>query len=135
MVFFIMHTFSECRNTSHLLTYPPLHFVMCRIGSLHASVLGPLPPLSSSGFWPHRLLPGLAISALVCLEFAFHLPSSTIYFSWHHLYLAFAHVQTISTSSLRNSAIGYMCASFQNAATLMTAHQISSPYSEQGHFH
>ena len=41
---------------------------------------------SSSGFWPYRLSPGLAISALVCLDLAFHLPSSVIYFSWLHLY-------------------------------------------------
>ena len=60
-----------------------------------------LPPSqSSSGFWPYRLSPGLAISALVCLDFAFHLLSSVISFSWRHLYLASAHVQTISTSSL-----------------------------------
>ena len=54
----------------------------------------------SFGFWPYPLSPGLAISALVCLDFTYHLPSSTISFSWHHRYLAFVHVQTISTSSL-----------------------------------
>ena len=26
-----------------LLTYPPLHVVVCRLGSWHASVFGPLP--------------------------------------------------------------------------------------------
>ena len=54
----------------------------------------------SSGFWPYRLSPGLAISALVCLDFSFRLPSSAISFSWRHLYLSFVHVRTISTSSL-----------------------------------
>ena len=33
--------------------------------------------------------------ALVCLDFAFHLLSSVTSFSWRHLYLTFAHVQTI----------------------------------------
>ena len=73
---------------SHLLTYSPLHF-------------GPLPSLSTSRFWPYRLSPGLAVSALVCLDSAFHLPPSVIHFSWHHLYLSFEHVQTISASSPR----------------------------------
>ena len=41
------------------------------------------------------------ISALVCLDFAFHLVlSSVMYFSWPHFYPAFARVKTISTSSL-----------------------------------
>ena len=44
--------------------------------------------------------PGLAIWILVCLDFAFHLLSSVISFSWPPLYLTFAHVQTISTYSL-----------------------------------
>ena len=44
--------------------------------------------------------------------------SSVISFLWPHLYPAFAHVQTISTSSRRNSAIGYMCASFQMSTFL-----------------
>ncbi len=55
---------------------------------------------SSYGFWSYPLSPGLAISVLVCLDFAFHLLSYVISFSWRHLHLAFAHVQTISTSSL-----------------------------------
>ena len=57
--------------------------------------------LLSSGFLPYPLSLGLAISALVCLDFAFHLLSSVISFSWPFIYLAFAHVQTISTSSLQ----------------------------------
>ena len=83
-----------------LLTYPPLHFVVCRLGSWHTNVFCLLPSQSSSGFWPYPLSPGLAISALVCLDFAFRLPSSAISFSWHHLYLASAHVRTISISPL-----------------------------------
>ena len=59
----------------------------------------------SSGFWPYPLSPGLAISALACLDFVFHLLSSVIYLSWPHLYLAFAHVQTIS-SSIGNGGSG-----------------------------
>ena len=52
-----------------------------------------------SGFWPYPLsLLGLAFSALVCLDFAFPLLPSVISFSWPGLYLAFAHVQIISTS-------------------------------------
>ena len=62
------------------------------------NVFGLLPSQSSCGFWPYLLSPGLTISAWVCLNFAFHLLSSVIFFSW--LYLAFAHVQTISISSL-----------------------------------
>ena len=53
-----------------------------------------LPSQSSSGFSPYPLSPGLAISALVCLDFTFHLLSSVISFLWPHLYLAFAHVQS-----------------------------------------
>ncbi len=83
-----------------LLTYPPLYFVVCRLWSWHDNVFGLLPSQSSSGFWPYRLSPGLAISALVCLDFAFHLLPSVISFSWPHLYLASAHIRTISTSSL-----------------------------------
>ena len=81
--------------TSHILTYPPLHFEVCRLESWHASVFGPLPSQSLSGFWsyPHSL--GLAISALVYLDFAFRLPSSAWSFSWLHLYLVFALIQTI----------------------------------------
>ena len=83
-----------------LLPFPPLHFVVCWLRTWHVSVFSPLPSLSSSGFWPYCLPPGLAISALVCLDFAFHLPSSAISFSWHHHYLTFAHVQTIWTSAI-----------------------------------
>ena len=36
----------------------------------------------------------LAISALVCLDFACHLLSSVISYSWRHLYPAFAHVMS-----------------------------------------
>ena len=76
-------------NIKHVMTCQ-CFFVFC-----HRSQL-------SSGFFPYRLSPDLAISALVCLGFAFHLLSSLgISFSWHHLFLAFAHIQTISTSSLR----------------------------------
>ena len=64
------------------------------------SVFCLLPSQSSSGFLPYLLSRGLDISALVCLDFAFHLLSSVISFLWPHLYLALAHVQTISTSSL-----------------------------------
>ena len=94
---------------SHLLTYPPLHCVVCRLGSWHASVLGPLPSLSSSVFWPYRLSPGLAISALAFRDSASRLPSSARSFSWHHLYLAFEHVRTISTSSLWGSPPSGAC--------------------------
>ena len=73
--------------------------VVCRLGSWHANVFG-FPPCQSSGFWPYSILPGLAISALVCLNFDFHLLSSAMSFSWRHLDLASAHVQTILTSSL-----------------------------------
>ena len=59
-----------------------------------------LPSQSSSGFWPYPLSPGLAISALVCLDFSFRLPPFAISFSWRHLYLSFVHGRTISTSSL-----------------------------------
>ena len=79
---------------------PPLHAILCRLESLHANVFCILPSQSSSDFWPYPLSPGLAISALVCLDFAFHLLSSVICFSRRHLDLAFAHVQTMSTSSL-----------------------------------
>ena len=64
----------DAGSNSHLLTYPPIHFLVCRLGSWHTSVFGPQPSQASSGFWPYRLSPGLAISALVCLDFAFHLP-------------------------------------------------------------
>ena len=73
--------------SSHLpLTYLPPHVVLCRLGAWHANVFGLLPPQSSSGFWTYPLSPGLAITALVCLDFAFHLRSSVISFSWPHLY-------------------------------------------------
>ena len=74
------------------LAYPPLHFVVCRLESWHASVFCLPPSRSSSGFWPYPLSPGLAISALVCLYFAFHLLPSVISFSWPHFYPAFAYV-------------------------------------------
>ena len=44
--------------SSLLLTYPPLHFVVCRLGSWHANVFGLLPSQSSSGFCPYPLTPG-----------------------------------------------------------------------------
>ena len=60
------------------------------------------------------LSPGLAISALVWLDFSFHLLALVIYLSWLHLCPTFAHVQTISTSyGLRNYAIGYTCTSLE----------------------
>ena len=90
---------------------------MCRLGSWHANVFSLLPSQSSSGFWPYPLSSGFTISALVCLDFAFHLLSSVISLSWPHLYLAFAHVQT-NLFSLRNSVIGYMCSSFQMSTFL-----------------
>ena len=74
------------------LTFPPLRIVVCRLQSWHAHVYCLLPSPSSSGFLPYPLSPGLAISALVCLDFAFHLLSSVISFLWPHLYPAFAHV-------------------------------------------
>ena len=37
------------------------------------NVFGILPSQSASGFWPYPLSLGLAISPLVCLDFAFHL--------------------------------------------------------------
>ena len=49
----------DAGRNSYLLTYPPLHFVVCRLGSWHASVFGPLPSQSSSGFWVYRLSPVL----------------------------------------------------------------------------
>ena len=73
---------------------------MCRLESWHVNAYYLLPSQLSSGFWPCPLSPGLDISALVCLDFAFHLLSFVISFSWPHLYRAFAHVQTISTSTL-----------------------------------
>ena len=76
-----------------------------------------LPSQSASGFWPYPLSPGLAISALVCLpRFRFPSLSSAISFSWRHLYLAFAHVQTI----------GYMGASFQ-ISTFLTRSSLIFP--------
>ena len=95
-------------------------------GARHANVFSVFCHLSchlvSQKFRPSPLSPGLAISALVCLDFAFKLVSFVISFSWHHLYLAFAHVQTISTPSLfslMNSAIGpTMCASFHMSTFL-----------------
>ena len=105
-------------NTNILLTYPPLHFVVCRLGSWHVSVFGPLPSQSSSASWPYRLSPGLAISALVCLDFAFCLPVSAISFSWHHLSRLCTCPNHLNLFSLRNSAIGYTCASFQMSTFL-----------------
>ena len=75
--------------------------VVCRLGSRHVRhIFCILLSQLSSGFWHYALSPGLAISASVCLDFAFHLLSSVRSFSWPHLYLAFANVQTISTSSI-----------------------------------
>ena len=81
---------------SQYLTYPPLP--LC---SVPASIM------TCQCFWSsvisvviRFLSPGFAISALVCLNFAFHLPSSAISFSWPQPYLAFAPVQTNSASSL-----------------------------------
>ena len=63
-----------------LFTYSPLHIVVCRLGSCHAVAFGLLPTQSSSGLWPYPLSPGLAVSALVCLDFVFHLLSFVMYF-------------------------------------------------------
>ena len=105
-----------CFSPSHLSIST---IVVCRLGSWHASVLGPLPSLSSSGFWPYRLSPGLAISALVFHDSAFRLPSSARSFSRHHLYLAFELVQTISASSIWGiPPSGSMRASFQMSTFL-----------------
>ena len=95
MLSFRLFNVGRSAVTSHLsassLCSMPARIMACQCPLLYQS---------SSGFWPYPLSPGLAISALVCLDFAFHLPSSVISFSWHHLYPAFAHVQTISTSFL-----------------------------------
>ena len=88
------------RVKSHLLTISASTLRSVPACQPHANVFGLPPSQSSSGFWPYPLSPGLAISALVCLDFAFHLLSSVISFSCHHLYPAPAHVQSISTSSL-----------------------------------
>ena len=69
-------------TSSHLLTFLPLHFVVGRLESPHANVFCLQPSQSSSGFLLYPLSPGLAISALVCLDFAFHLLPSVISFSW-----------------------------------------------------
>ena len=77
----------------YLTLFSPSHlYSSFRAGLVR--VFGFLPSQWSSGFWPYRLSPGLAISALVCLDFAFHLLSSVISLSWAHIYLAFAYVQT-----------------------------------------
>ena len=60
-----------------------------------------------------------SLPRLMCqIDLTFALPPSAISFSWRHLYLSFVHGRTISTSSLRNSVIGYMCASFQMSTFL-----------------
>ena len=74
-------------HISHILTYPHLHSVVCRLGSGHANVFCLLPSQSSSGFWSYPLSPGLAISALFCLDLVFHLLSCVISFWWPHIYL------------------------------------------------
>ena len=51
----------------HGTTPGPWH----RLGSWHVNVFSFLPCQPSSGFWPYPLSPGLTISALVCLDFAF----------------------------------------------------------------
>ena len=83
-------------KSSHFVEIQQWYTSWCA-GLDHANVFCLLPSQSPSGFWPYPLSLGLAISTLVCLDFAFHLLSSVISFSWHHLYLIFAHVQTIST--------------------------------------
>ena len=121
---------AESVLSSHILTFPPLHFVVCRLESRYGHVFCLLPSHLPSGFLPCPLSPGLAISALVCLDFPFHLPSSAISFSWHHLYLASAHIQTISKSShsgILSSGTCVLCAYFQMSAfshdLVLTHHQ------------
>ena len=85
------------------IAFSPSHLCASTFHSMPARIMTCqcfLSSQSSSGFLPYRLSPGLAISALVCLDFTFRLPSSAISFSRHHLYLSFVHVRTISTSSL-----------------------------------
>ena len=86
-------------TASHFLTFSPLHFVACGFESWHDTVFCLLPSQLSSGFLPYPLSTDFAISALVCIDFAFHLLLCVISFTWHCIYLAFAHVQTISTSN------------------------------------
>ena len=93
MVAFVVCTvvLNELNNNTIiiLITFLPARIMIC------LDVFCLLPSQLSSGFLPYLLSPGLAISALVCLEFAFPLLSSVISFKWPHLYLVFAHVQTI----------------------------------------
>ena len=113
-----------CTQVKLIITFKVLvqcpHFSPFRLhkfGSWHANVFCLLPSQSASGFWPYSLLPGLAISALVCLpRFRFLSLSSVKSISWRHLYLAFAHVQTI----------GYMGASFQ-ISTFLTRSSLIFP--------
>ena len=109
-----------------LLTFTPLHFVVGRLGSWHASVFGLLPSQLSFGFRLCPLSPGIANSTLVCLHFAFHLLSSVISFSWPHLYPAFAHVQTISTSSLGGIPLLGTCVPFSRC--LHFSHELVSSF-------
>ena len=85
----IVRTQHSSKSTAHL-SASTLHSVPAWIMTCQSFL--------SSGFLPYPLSPGLAVSALVCFDFAFHLLSSVVSFSWPHLYLAFRHVQTISTS-------------------------------------
>ena len=61
----------------------------------------------------YPLSPALVISALVCLDFAFHLLSSVISLSRFC-----THPNHLDLFSLRNPAIGYMCGSFQMSVFL-----------------
>ena len=65
---------------SHLLTFPPLHFVVCRIGSRHGNVFCLLPSQLSSGFWQYPLSPASISLSIYChLQYL----SRGLIFIWH----------------------------------------------------
>ena len=88
------------------LTYPPQHFVggeQTAHNWNYMSMFSVFCHLSrhlvSGRILSRHVSPSQLWSASISLSID-HLLSSVISFSWPHLYLAFAHVQTISTSSL-----------------------------------
>ena len=82
---------------------------------------------------PYPLSPGLAISALICLDFTFHLGLDTvicnIFLVAPSSYRLCTCPNHINLFSLRKYGIGYMCASFQ-MSTFLT---ISSIVFHLGH--
>ena len=107
----IRRSIAKTIATHLLLSFPSLHFVVCRLESLswHANVFCLPPSQSSSGFLTNPLSPGFAISAMVCLDF--DLLPSVIAFSWPHLHPSFAHFQTTSTASIREEFCHQICVS------------------------